>query len=107
MLQLLSNVGQVRKAIVIQPDVIPPPEVSQLHLNDGECIRYFFVYLTSPVKNYALCFGFGHLMLRTQVLNKFLFFHGSTIVVQCLVLRNIYQVIIYFITIVLSQRKSL
>ncbi|XP_043265580.1 vinculin isoform X6 [Colletes gigas] len=31
---LLANVGQVRKAIVIQPDVIPPPEVSQLHLND-------------------------------------------------------------------------
>ncbi|XP_054016265.1 vinculin isoform X7 [Hylaeus anthracinus] len=31
---LLANVGQVRKAIVIQPDIIPPPEVSQLHLND-------------------------------------------------------------------------
>ncbi|XP_061941525.1 vinculin isoform X14 [Apis cerana] len=31
---LLSNVGQVRKAIVLQPDVISPPEVSQLHLND-------------------------------------------------------------------------
>ncbi|XP_076164269.1 vinculin isoform X7 [Ptiloglossa arizonensis] len=31
---LLANVGQVRKAIVVQPDVIPPPEVSQLHLND-------------------------------------------------------------------------
>lgn len=31
---LLSNVGQVRKAIIIQPDLIPPPEVSQLHLND-------------------------------------------------------------------------
>ncbi|XP_076630410.1 vinculin isoform X9 [Colletes latitarsis] len=31
---LLASVGQVRKAIVIQPDVIPPPEVSQLHLND-------------------------------------------------------------------------
>ncbi|KAK9297673.1 hypothetical protein QLX08_008720 [Tetragonisca angustula] len=30
---LLSNVGQVRKAIVIQPDLIPPPEISQLHLN--------------------------------------------------------------------------
>ncbi|XP_043265578.1 vinculin isoform X4 [Colletes gigas] len=33
---LLANVGQVRKAIVIQPDVIPPPEVSQLHLNDDK-----------------------------------------------------------------------
>ncbi|XP_053977889.1 vinculin isoform X7 [Hylaeus volcanicus] len=31
---LLANVGQVRKAIVIQPDIIPPPGVSQLHLND-------------------------------------------------------------------------
>ncbi|XP_043601499.1 vinculin isoform X10 [Bombus pyrosoma] len=31
---LLSNVGQVRKAIIIQPDLIPPPEISQLHLND-------------------------------------------------------------------------
>ncbi|KAK9297674.1 hypothetical protein QLX08_008720 [Tetragonisca angustula] len=31
---LLSNVGQVRKAIVIQPDLIPPPEISQLHLNE-------------------------------------------------------------------------
>ncbi|XP_053977888.1 vinculin isoform X6 [Hylaeus volcanicus] len=33
---LLANVGQVRKAIVIQPDIIPPPGVSQLHLNDDE-----------------------------------------------------------------------
>ncbi|XP_076630407.1 vinculin isoform X7 [Colletes latitarsis] len=33
---LLASVGQVRKAIVIQPDVIPPPEVSQLHLNDDK-----------------------------------------------------------------------
>ncbi|XP_012345188.1 vinculin isoform X16 [Apis florea] len=33
---LLSNVGQVRKAIVLQPDVISPPEVSQLHLNDDK-----------------------------------------------------------------------
>ncbi|XP_076394841.1 vinculin isoform X11 [Megachile rotundata] len=31
---LLANVGQVRKAIIVQPDLIPPPEVSQLHLND-------------------------------------------------------------------------
>ncbi|XP_031842679.1 vinculin isoform X13 [Nomia melanderi] len=33
---LLTNVGHVRKAIVVQPDIIPPPEVSQLHLNDDE-----------------------------------------------------------------------
>ncbi|XP_076394839.1 vinculin isoform X9 [Megachile rotundata] len=33
---LLANVGQVRKAIIVQPDLIPPPEVSQLHLNDEE-----------------------------------------------------------------------
>nr|XP_031842680.1 vinculin isoform X13 [Nomia melanderi] len=33
---LLTNVGHVRKAIVVQPDIIPPPEVSQLHLNDGD-----------------------------------------------------------------------
>lgn len=31
---LLTNVGHVRKAIAVQPDVIPPPEVSRLHLND-------------------------------------------------------------------------
>ncbi|XP_078053010.1 vinculin isoform X8 [Augochlora pura] len=33
---LLANVGHVRKAIAVQPDVIPPPDVSQLHLNDDE-----------------------------------------------------------------------
>ncbi|XP_076295915.1 vinculin isoform X4 [Lasioglossum baleicum] len=33
---LLTNVGHVRKAIAVQPDVIPPPEVSRLHLNDDE-----------------------------------------------------------------------
>ncbi|XP_048268683.1 vinculin isoform X15 [Bombus terrestris] len=38
---LLSNVGQVRKAIIIQPDLIPPPEVSQLHLND---VDYYYDY---------------------------------------------------------------
>ncbi|XP_018402769.1 PREDICTED: vinculin isoform X10 [Cyphomyrmex costatus] len=31
---LLANVGQVRKAIVIQPDLVPPLEMSQLHIND-------------------------------------------------------------------------
>ncbi|XP_025156550.1 vinculin isoform X8 [Harpegnathos saltator] len=31
---LLTNVGQVRKAIVVQPDLLPPLEVSQLHIND-------------------------------------------------------------------------
>lgn len=31
---LLANVGQVRKAIVVQPDLVPPLEMSQLHIND-------------------------------------------------------------------------
>ncbi|XP_033300162.1 vinculin isoform X17 [Bombus vosnesenskii] len=42
---LLSNVGQVRKAIIIQPDLIPPPEVSQLHLND---VGYYYDYEVVP-----------------------------------------------------------
>ncbi|XP_048268684.1 vinculin isoform X16 [Bombus terrestris] len=42
---LLSNVGQVRKAIIIQPDLIPPPEVSQLHLND---VDYYYDYEVVP-----------------------------------------------------------
>ncbi|XP_032679730.1 vinculin isoform X5 [Odontomachus brunneus] len=33
---LLANVGQVRKAIVVQPDLVPPLEMSQLHINDVE-----------------------------------------------------------------------
>ncbi|XP_014478433.1 PREDICTED: vinculin isoform X4 [Dinoponera quadriceps] len=33
---LLANVGQVRKAIVVQPDLVPPLEMSQLHINDDE-----------------------------------------------------------------------
>jgi len=46
---LLANVGQVRKAIVIQPDLVLPLEMSQLHINDGKfyfldlvCIRNIF-----------------------------------------------------------------
>ncbi|KAL0120712.1 hypothetical protein PUN28_008407 [Cardiocondyla obscurior] len=31
---LLANVGQVRKAIVIQPDLVPPLEMTQLHIAD-------------------------------------------------------------------------
>nr|XP_012235390.1 PREDICTED: vinculin isoform X3 [Linepithema humile] len=31
---LLANVGQVRKAIVIQPDLVPSLDMSQLHIND-------------------------------------------------------------------------
>ncbi|XP_029665691.1 vinculin isoform X6 [Formica exsecta] len=31
---LLANVGQVRKAIIIRPDLVPPLEMSQLHIND-------------------------------------------------------------------------
>ncbi|XP_011873612.1 PREDICTED: vinculin isoform X2 [Vollenhovia emeryi] len=38
---LLANVGQVRKAIVVQPDLVPPLEMSQLHINDDQFpIRY-------------------------------------------------------------------
>ncbi|XP_036145881.1 vinculin isoform X7 [Monomorium pharaonis] len=33
---LLANVGQVRKAIIVQPDLVPPLEMSQLHVNDVE-----------------------------------------------------------------------
>ncbi|XP_012235388.1 vinculin isoform X2 [Linepithema humile] len=35
---LLANVGQVRKAIVIQPDLVPSLDMSQLHINDDEQI---------------------------------------------------------------------
>ncbi|XP_076164267.1 vinculin isoform X5 [Ptiloglossa arizonensis] len=53
---LLANVGQVRKAIVVQPDVIPPPEVSQLHLNDDEQLpsrqyNYFTDKVGEPLRN--------------------------------------------------------
>ncbi|XP_054016246.1 vinculin isoform X5 [Hylaeus anthracinus] len=53
---LLANVGQVRKAIVIQPDIIPPPEVSQLHLNDDEQMpsrqyNYFTSKVGEPLRN--------------------------------------------------------
>ncbi|XP_012345185.1 vinculin isoform X14 [Apis florea] len=48
---LLSNVGQVRKAIVLQPDVISPPEVSQLHLNDDK-------HLPSRQYNYFIDKGY-------------------------------------------------
>ncbi|KOX79918.1 Vinculin [Melipona quadrifasciata] len=53
---LLSNVGQVRKAIIIQPDLIPPPEVSQLHLNDEKQLpsrqyNYFIDKVGEPLRN--------------------------------------------------------
>ncbi|XP_031773783.1 vinculin isoform X11 [Apis florea] len=53
---LLSNVGQVRKAIVLQPDVISPPEVSQLHLNDDKHLpsrqyNYFIDKVGEPLRN--------------------------------------------------------
>ncbi|XP_046816399.1 vinculin isoform X7 [Vespa crabro] len=32
---LLSNVGQVHKAIVVHPDMVQPPSISQLHITDG------------------------------------------------------------------------
>ncbi|XP_047346056.1 vinculin isoform X6 [Vespa velutina] len=33
---LLSNVGQVHKAIVVHPDMVQPPSMSQLHITDEE-----------------------------------------------------------------------
>ncbi|XP_046816398.1 vinculin isoform X6 [Vespa crabro] len=33
---LLSNVGQVHKAIVVHPDMVQPPSISQLHITDEE-----------------------------------------------------------------------
>ncbi|XP_043790884.1 vinculin isoform X3 [Apis laboriosa] len=53
---LLSNVGQVRKAIILQPDVISPPEVSQLHLNDDKHLpsrqyNYFIDKVGEPLRN--------------------------------------------------------
>ncbi|XP_029173885.1 vinculin isoform X6 [Nylanderia fulva] len=41
---LLATVGQVRKAIVIQPDLVPPLEMSQLHINDDEQIPVKYNY---------------------------------------------------------------
>lgn len=40
---LLASVGQVRKAIVSQPDLVPSLEMSQLHINDDQIpIRYTY-----------------------------------------------------------------
>lgn len=44
---LLANVGQVRKAIVVQPDLVPPLEMSQLHINDDEQIPTKYNYSKS------------------------------------------------------------
>ncbi|XP_029665690.1 vinculin isoform X5 [Formica exsecta] len=41
---LLANVGQVRKAIIIRPDLVPPLEMSQLHINDDEQIPIKYNY---------------------------------------------------------------
>ncbi|KAK9297675.1 hypothetical protein QLX08_008720 [Tetragonisca angustula] len=49
---LLSNVGQVRKAIVIQPDLIPPPEISQLHLNEKQLPSRQYNYFIDKVYYY-------------------------------------------------------
>ncbi|XP_025156543.1 vinculin isoform X1 [Harpegnathos saltator] len=49
---LLTNVGQVRKAIVVQPDLLPPLEVSQLHINDDEQIPTLqYNYTKDKVEN--------------------------------------------------------
>ncbi|XP_072767414.1 vinculin isoform X2 [Anoplolepis gracilipes] len=41
---LLANVGQVRKAIIVQPDLVPPLEMSQLRINDDEQIPTKYNY---------------------------------------------------------------
>ncbi|XP_032679503.1 vinculin isoform X2 [Odontomachus brunneus] len=49
---LLANVGQVRKAIVVQPDLVPPLEMSQLHINDDEQIPTLqYNYTKDKVEN--------------------------------------------------------
>ncbi|XP_029173948.1 vinculin isoform X7 [Nylanderia fulva] len=48
---LLATVGQVRKAIVIQPDLVPPLEMSQLHINDDEQIPVKYNYSKPKVEN--------------------------------------------------------
>ncbi|XP_011334415.1 vinculin isoform X3 [Ooceraea biroi] len=41
---LLNNVGQVRKAIVTQPDLVPPLEMSRLRIHDDEQIPIRLTY---------------------------------------------------------------
>ncbi|XP_029665687.1 vinculin isoform X2 [Formica exsecta] len=48
---LLANVGQVRKAIIIRPDLVPPLEMSQLHINDDEQIPIKYNYSKNKVEN--------------------------------------------------------
>ncbi|KAL6433983.1 hypothetical protein ACFW04_005862 [Cataglyphis niger] len=48
---LLANVGQVRKAIIIRPDLVPPLEMSQLHINDDEQIPIKYNYSKTKVEN--------------------------------------------------------
>ncbi|KAG7190047.1 hypothetical protein KM043_006194 [Ampulex compressa] len=53
---LLANVGQVRKAIVVHPDLVPTPDISQLHLNDDKQtlrsqLNYFTDKVGEPLRN--------------------------------------------------------
>ncbi|XP_066586873.1 vinculin isoform X3 [Prorops nasuta] len=54
---LLGSVGQVRKAIVVHPEVPPPPEMIQLHINDDQQIpkhqytTYFTDKVGEPLRN--------------------------------------------------------
>ncbi|XP_014602559.1 PREDICTED: vinculin isoform X2 [Polistes canadensis] len=53
---LLSNVGQVHKAIVVHPDLVQPPAMSQLHITDEEQMpsqqyNYFTDKVGQPLRN--------------------------------------------------------
>nr|XP_050845708.1 vinculin isoform X2 [Vespula vulgaris] len=53
---LLSNVGQVHKAIVVHPDLVQPPSMSQLHITDEEQMpsqqyNYFTDKVGQPLRN--------------------------------------------------------
>ncbi|XP_046419154.1 vinculin isoform X2 [Neodiprion pinetum] len=53
---LLSNVGQVRKAITVNPDLPPPPDMSQLRINNeeqmpGQQYSYFTDKVGQPLRN--------------------------------------------------------
>ncbi|XP_048506097.1 vinculin isoform X3 [Athalia rosae] len=53
---LLSNVGKVRKAITVNPDLPPPPDMSQLRINSeeqmpGQQYSYFTDKVGQPLRN--------------------------------------------------------
>ncbi|XP_066586877.1 vinculin isoform X6 [Prorops nasuta] len=53
---LLGSVGQVRKAIVVHPEVPPPPEMIQLHINDDQQIpkHQYTTYFTDKDYYYSV-----------------------------------------------------